>query len=85
MPKRIFKSGKIDSKGMLHVSRIANLKQTCCPYGEAININGTIRYAFCGDWCPHFSELDKLASKKTQLELCSGTIMLFEEFSDERT
>jgi len=85
MPKRSFSSGKIDSNGMLHVSRIANLKLLCCPYGETAYTNGVVKNAYCGDWCPLFSELSTLASKKVVLEICQDTTMVFNSFSDERT
>ena len=84
MSLRTFSSGKIDSNGMLHLSRIANLKQMYCPYGETHVTNGTVKYSFCGDWCPHFSETWR-DGEKTLMHLCNQTFISIKNFTDERT
>ena len=84
MSSRSFASGKIDSAGMLHLSRIANQKQMCCPYGETHCHNSTVTYSYCGDYCPHFSEVEKTKANSV-LNLCHETILYIKEFTDERT
>jgi hypothetical protein len=76
--------GCIDQKGFLLIKRGKKFTDQVCPFHED----------FCGDWCPHFSEPDKIYDPKTgqndgvtlvvRLELCHGKVLYFDEFVDER-
>lgn len=84
MSTRTFTSGKLDSKGMLWLSRIANLKGMQCPFGETSVVGSTVRYARCGDWCPHFGEVVK-KNNEAEIEICHGTTIHILNYEDERS
>jgi hypothetical protein len=68
-------TGKLDSKGSLHIKRAGKLKLQKCKERQAI----------CNDECPHFREPVVLrGDHRTTIEICNGTIWRFEHFKDER-
>ena len=41
-------------------------------------------YTYCGDHCPHFSEVIQDHNGEFVLELCNGKTMVFEQLDDNR-
>jgi len=70
--------GKITNDGHLHIWRGDAYKQQHCAYKEDW---------ICGDMCPLFKEpATDIPSfpKSTLLGMCSGVLIHFDEFEDER-
>jgi transcription elongation factor Elf1 len=71
--------GKIDRDGWLWIERAGEMKIQECPYQSCT--------AKCGDWCPHFGELEKIVEELTvYLYISCGCdkTFAFGEFTDER-
>ena len=78
--KRIKMKGKIDEHGFLHIYRKNDYKIQCCPFDMKIG-------SICGDWCPLFSEPEKIRNglkEYWKIDICNGKSLIFEEFKDER-
>lgn len=77
-------SGKIDEYGNLVISRIRKGQpffiHVVCPF---MNKNSKDR-TYCGDRCPHFSEVIQDRDGEFVLELCNGKTLVFEQLDDNR-
>jgi len=80
--------GKIDKGGALLITRPRGEAKQYCPFSA----NDMER---CSDYCPHFGEPEhtttqnyytgEIESNSTLLRLCHGTVLVFDEFTDERS
>jgi len=78
--KGIKMKGKIDEQGFLYIYRKNDYKIQCCPFDVKIG-------SICGDWCPLFSEPEKIRNglkEYWKIDICNGKSLIFEEFKDER-
>jgi hypothetical protein len=86
--------GKIDEYGILHVFRRGEMREQKCPYAAIDQVPNV--YSVCSDFCPHFGEpeeewfdggleKDLISCGRFKLRLCHGTVLAFDEFTDERS
>jgi hypothetical protein len=77
-------SGKIDEYGNLVISRIRKGQpffiHMVCPFMSKDSKD----YTYCGDRCPHFSEVIQDRNGEFVLELCNGKTLVFEQLDDNR-
>lgn len=70
-------TGKITQNGCLEIERQGAWRKQLCPHAPLSNL------LCCGDWCPLFQD-SQPTSEGTSLRLCSGEVLRFEKFDDER-
>ena len=86
--------GKIDKYGCLQIERAGDwIPCGCRPGGIMPHDND---YGTCDHSCPHFGEpeeewfdggleKDLISCGRFKLRLCRGTVLVFDEFTDERS
>lgn len=75
--------GKIDECGNLIIQRVRGGKEffihSVCPFMS----KSAKEYVYCGDRCPHFSDIYCIDEDQC-LDLCNGKTIIFEQLDDNR-
>lgn len=67
---------KVTEEGMLELFRRGEFRKTSCPFFNR-EANGQAYFISCGDWCPHFGEVEDQGNQQRLVLTCGNGVELY--------